>query len=317
MKYSILLTSTLPLLTLVGSRVIVRRADDPDVLNFALTLEHIEDAFYTQALSQFDEKAFEDAGYEPWIRARFLEISAHEKDHVNFLTMTLQSAGATAVQACNYTFPYTDSKSFVELSSAFETVGTSAYTGAASLITNKDYLTAAGSILATEARQSSWIDSSSKHQNPWSGSFEASQTSTILHHCFNFYYVLPIFKPSSHCQSQSSSYYPKQCCPWSNCRFDFQRYTGGNSSDSLYLNILTSSGAKSTPITVSGDDKTATIPDVKGTVFAFVTNGNASVTDNNTVAGPALMMFPYNSQGQLGPGMRPEVGGRVYDYWHD
>ena len=77
-----------------------------------------------------------------------------------------------------------------------ETVGTSAYTGAAHFFSNKvkiasnrlstlfdladvinfdilkDFITSAGTILAIEARHAAWLSSALEKANPWSASFE-------------------------------------------------------------------------------------------------------------------------------------------------
>lgn len=69
------------------------------VLNYALTLEHLENAFYHEALGKFDEAAFQNAGLPEWARGRFVQIAAHEQTHVDFLATAL---GANATQPCTY-----------------------------------------------------------------------------------------------------------------------------------------------------------------------------------------------------------------------
>lgn len=45
---------------------------------------------------------------------------------------------------------------------------------------------------------------------------------------------------------------------------------------------------------------TAKIPDsLKGQVYAIVTNSNETVNDENTVAGPAVLIWDYNSAGNV------------------
>jgi len=72
---------------------------DIDILNFALTLEHIENAFYSQGLSKFTQEDFVHAGFPNWSYGRFKQIAAHESAHVKFLETTL---GDKATKPCTY-----------------------------------------------------------------------------------------------------------------------------------------------------------------------------------------------------------------------
>ncbi|GJE93668.1 ferritin-like domain-containing protein [Phanerochaete sordida] len=145
------------------------KPSDTEVLQYALTLELLENAFYTEGLDKLDEKAFEAAGYPPWVRARFEQIKGHEATHVAFLNTAL---GAAAPKPCTYKFPYTDPKSFAAVAMVLETVGASAYIGAAQLLDNKDTLTAAASILGIESRQAAWVASAVLKGSAWDGPFE-------------------------------------------------------------------------------------------------------------------------------------------------
>lgn len=107
---------------------------DVQILNYALTLEHLEDTFYRQGLQNYTQAQFAAAGYDATFYKNLQEISSDEKTHVAFLTSAL---GSAAVAECTYSFPSTDVASFVGLASVFEGVGVSAYLGAAASIMNK------------------------------------------------------------------------------------------------------------------------------------------------------------------------------------
>ncbi len=70
-----------------------------DILNFALTLEHLEVAFYTQGLNKFNATDFKTAGLPDFARGRFEEILQNEQAHVDALSSAL---GPNATNPCLY-----------------------------------------------------------------------------------------------------------------------------------------------------------------------------------------------------------------------
>lgn len=160
MHISHLFTAALAVGLSTASPILKKRelnVTDVQVLNYALTLEFLERRFYQEGLANFTQEDFVNAGFEDPFYSNLQAIAYDERTHVDFLTKAIIAAEATPVSEATYSFPVTDARSFVTLSSVLEGVGVSAYLGAAASIMEKAYLTAAGTILTVEARHSAYI----------------------------------------------------------------------------------------------------------------------------------------------------------------
>jgi rubrerythrin len=114
---------------------------DVDVLNYALTLEHLEYAFYRDGLRKFGEQDFRSSNLfsgsgnllRPTVHANFVRIREHEDTHVDTLKSVIESLGGKPVPEANYNFrttAFTSVEKFVSVAQFLENTGVSAYDGA-------------------------------------------------------------------------------------------------------------------------------------------------------------------------------------------
>lgn len=136
--------------------------NDLDILQFALTLEFLEEAFYREGFARFPVTDFQALGLTQREIDDLIGIGETEEAHIVFLQGAIAQAGTQPVQACQYNFGFTDAAGMVATAAVLENVGVSAYAGAARLLSSGDILTAAASILAIESRHQTFVRAASK-----------------------------------------------------------------------------------------------------------------------------------------------------------
>ena len=289
---------------------------DADILNYALTLEHLEDKFYREGLANYTEADFAKAGFDATFYGNLKEISSDEITHVAFLTAALMKAGATPVKECTYAYGVSDPKGFVMLSSILEGVGVSAYLGAAAEIMSAEYLTAAGSILTVESRHSSYIRAS-LGESPFPSPFDVPLTLDEVYTLAAPFIVscppdspkLPVkvralFQvPVSHANMFQA--FPMLMSPPSNNPITAGKtitlLTPGSvikpadGSSQIYGAFITVTGPVFVPATAVDGGFTVKVPTapegtapISGQTYVVLTGCNTTVTDETVAAGPAL-----------------------------
>jgi len=141
------------------------KAQDAEILNFALLLEYLEAAFYADAL---DKGALEGA------TGRFAEVvGAHEAAHVDFLKGAL---GDAAIATPTFDFKNTtgDADMFRATAIVLEDTGVMAYNGQGPNLT-KPTLDVAATIVSVEARHAAWARGL-VGQNPAPDAFNPAMT---------------------------------------------------------------------------------------------------------------------------------------------
>lgn len=143
--------------TLLGTRLMTtpvfaqESISDLDILNYALTLEHLESRAYKDVnnLGLLTGSA----------KDYFIEIGNHEAAHVVALTGTITKLGGTPVRAQEkYNFPsFKTQDEVLSYFQVLEELGAAAYLGQAGNIKDKDLLTAAVGIHNVEGQHAALL----------------------------------------------------------------------------------------------------------------------------------------------------------------
>jgi len=174
--------------TLLSSSLSAQTAPtDLTLLNFALSLENLEAAFYTQGLAQFSSTDFNNSTFiqnfgsviSGDVYAYLSLIRNHETQHVRSLQALITSLNGTPVKPCTYNFGYKTVDDFITVAALLENTGVMAYDGAISQITSASLKTQAATIATVEARHASYL-SLLTGNSPFPASFDTPATSTAI-----------------------------------------------------------------------------------------------------------------------------------------
>src|SRR5690349_10348792 len=123
---------------------------DVGILNYALTLEYLETAFYADVVKS---GLFKGADLET-IR----KFGREEAEHVQGLTQAVKSLGGKPAPEPKAEFPLKSAKSVLELAATVENLGAAAYLGQAANIESPEVLASALAIHSVEGRHAAALN---------------------------------------------------------------------------------------------------------------------------------------------------------------
>ncbi|KAF1956079.1 hypothetical protein CC80DRAFT_548380 [Byssothecium circinans] len=257
---------------------------DPDILQFALTAEHLESAFYKQGFAKFPAGDFQALGLTDAQIKTLMGVGLTEATHVTTLQAAIAGAGAKPVEPCEYNFDaaLADAKTMVATARVLEAVGVSAYLGAAPLVNSSDVLTAAATIVTVEARHQAAIRIAAGAE-PVPAAFDTPlQPRAVFTLAAQFIKSCP---EGSNLNIQAfpsiALQNPEQAKVGSNLKLA----DAANPSGAKFCAFVAPGGNQYSPIT----DGNCQVPqNLNGEVYMMITKGE-SVADSDILAGPSVL----------------------------
>jgi Ferritin-like domain len=146
------------------------KAQDRAIFNFALLLEYLQAAFYSEAVRE--------SALRGDVRDFAVIVSDHERAHVSFLQKAL-GPHARPRPRFHFGSATRDERAFLEAAVLLENTGVLAYNGQAANLT-KPALAAAAEIVSVEGRHAAWIsDLAGRPPAPHAADVGASSTEVV------------------------------------------------------------------------------------------------------------------------------------------
>lgn len=123
---------------------------DLGIVNYALTLEYLEAAFYAEVVKSGLFKGAELKAIE--------KFGQEEAEHVQALTQAAKALGGKPAAEPKTEFPLDDADSVVELAGTVENLGAAAYLGQAARIQSPEVLASALAIHSVEGRHAATLN---------------------------------------------------------------------------------------------------------------------------------------------------------------
>jgi rubrerythrin len=160
---------------------------DVTLLNYALSLENLEAAFYTQGMAQLSSVNFANSTFiqnfgdviSGDVYAYLCLIRDQENQHVRMLQSLITSLGGTPVKPCTYNFAYKTADQFATLAALLENTGVMAYAGALYQIQSLSIKTTAATMATVEGRHAAYLNLLTG-TSPSPSSFDTPATSATI-----------------------------------------------------------------------------------------------------------------------------------------
>ncbi len=145
-------STTMPTTTAAGGASVPAEFGKGDIgiMNYALTLEYLETAFYQDVTSS---GLFKGSDLDT-----IKTFGEQEAQHVEALTAAVKKAGGTPAKQPKAKFPLKDAKSVLSLAATVENLGAAAYLGQAGAIQSEEVLASALAIHAVEGRHAAVLN---------------------------------------------------------------------------------------------------------------------------------------------------------------
>lgn len=282
------------------------------LLEFAGVLEQLEDSFYSQALAKFQDSDFTAAGFGNTAipKELFSTIQGDEAAHTSIIDSTLTSLGAKPVSGCKFDFTAAlkDVATMAATARVLENVGVSgerkfrrlvnarsiltrvlpAYLGGANLLSNKELLVAAASILTIEARHQTMLNVLNTATSIPAAFDTALSPSQVLALASPFISGCDLGIPANPVLSITNT---GAAVPGTKLTFQSTGIPSGVDTSTLTCQMMT--GGAAFALALPFDN--CVVPNINGPVYIFVVNGTQPLLNSQVnqasgtiLAGPTL-----------------------------